>query len=168
MGKGPGLGSNPGSDTRQQMDRSLHLSEPQTKEHKLPSQVDRERVNRPDLGRSLRLTCSPSSVHLLSQMRSPVPPQQQPGSFLSLCPQGGNTEAPRCRSHTLVLPIEPAKQAVRQKEVGCSEWETDTQPLGPGPGRKLLPLGPAPAPTPAALATMMALSGLSNMGATCD
>lgn len=160
MGKGPGLGSNPGSDTRQQMGRSLHLSEPQTEEPKLPSQVGREQTGQTDLGRSLRqLFPKLCPIDSSAEIDKPHPLPQQPGSILSLCPQGGNTEAPRCRSHTLVPPIKPAKQALRQKEGGCSEWEADTLPLGPGPDRKHLPLCPAPTPTPAALATMMFLKG---------
>lgn len=86
MEKGPGLGSNPGSDTRQQMDRSLHLSEPQSKVHKLPSQVGREwmgQTREGREGRSRRLTSSESSVpliHLLNQTRSPalLPNSQAP------------------------------------------------------------------------------------------
>lgn len=156
MAKGPGLSSNPGSDTRQQMDRSLHLSEPQTEEPKLPSQVG-QKTNRPGRSRKItEATCSPSSVpliHLLRQIRSPTPLSQQPSSILSLCPQGGNTEAPRCRSHTLVLPIKPAKRALRQKEGDQSGKQI------PGPDRKHLPLCPVPTPAPAALATMMFLKG---------
>lgn len=123
------------------------------------------------------LTPPPSSaplIHLLSQLRSPAPLPQQPGSFLSLYPQRGNTEAPSYRSHTLLLSIKPVKQALRE-EGGCCEWEADTPiPCHQDPDLtgNVCPFDLL-LPQPAALATMEFLKGGHPIcpvqrGAMCD